>query len=241
LVANCDSAGKYEFRSTRIKSVGPICFQNNGNDFYDIRLTHQEDRERVPNSSSAYHREVVCEGESSTVVSRIYSPWGSSVIRSNGRDPCVQRQGDLLLSVDLKGRHQASQLGLGESGDVILGTLRDDGVMSAEMVTRLPSWAIEGREASLLNAANDRSSRNSSGSAAIKVLISPADMPFKQYHMSSTQQARARDTNSPMIICRKRKTIPTKVVHTNAVLGDSVDLVREARKRLCYTGSHHRP
>ncbi|KAI0376424.1 hypothetical protein F5Y04DRAFT_209945 [Hypomontagnella monticulosa] len=225
------SNGSQQFRATNMPRNEELCFQNNGNDLYGIHLSYK-DWGKVPGARPIYDTERSHGVKLNNMVMQFDRPRGSKIINCGRGNLHVQRQGDIIHLTDDNGSVSASQLRMNAGGEVVFGTLRDDGKMSAELITRLPYWALEDREVSLLksNGVNNDTER--------RILISPSNEPFKRHSLIRDQNQGTTSTNTPMVINRKRKTIPTEVryVDNRSLSSNRIDYPDKRRKRI-YTGA----
>jgi hypothetical protein len=118
---------------------------------------------------------------------------------------------------------------MSSKGDVVVGTFREDGVATAELITRLPQRGIRDRDASLLIV------DDADGTRDRQVMVTPNDRPFKRHHAYVSDNCGEKDLDSPFLLTRQRNTIPTRMFSVRGALEDGLDLAGEARKRICYS------
>ncbi|KAI1123005.1 hypothetical protein F5Y10DRAFT_270507 [Nemania abortiva] len=214
------------FKFTFVDSTAPLYFMNNATYFYDIRLPDRA-RSSMGHRNDLEHSKFRRPASSALAVRPRVGDPSNSMIGINGC-PVVHQQGELLRYTDEQGVQYARQLDLDNMGNVVLGTLRGDGLGRAEMITRLPSWATRDRQASLLDAAHGDEGEER------KIMIEPNKRPFKRHHVRISNESSEEPTNAPFLLTRQRDTIPAKTFHARLAPGETLDLVGQARKRICY-------
>ncbi len=98
-----------------------------------------------------------------------------------------------MAHVDDTGARFITQLRDPGGSGLVLSTLREDGHVTAEMVTRLPAEIAEDYEATLLTAEDPGFRR---------LLVCPGNRPFKEHSLDASEL-------SPLVLDRDTRTIPT--------------------------------
>lgn len=143
--------------------------------------------------------------------------------------PPVQRAGEISKCIDESGLRTMSQLNSSTNGNVILATVREDGVMKAEMLTRLPKSIAEDHEATLLTTHRSESSRAPDSRA---IFLDRADQPFRMHHIPIQGEIQRSQEQLPLLIRRDIVTIPKIVSGETRVPGMHGNLTYVPRKRL---------
>ncbi|KAH8901103.1 hypothetical protein GQ53DRAFT_835048 [Thozetella sp. PMI_491] len=154
-----------------------------------------------------------------------------------GTQPNLQNLGEVSSFVDGSGFRAVSQLQDSGNGGIVLATLREDGIIKAEMVTRLPEQISNDYDASLLSTSEQHDEN------IHRIYLTPPDRPFMRFQVPSRKN---RDDSSltfdsPMVIHRARNTVPTIIGHGQYMLGEDICFAEPPRKRLPYFEEDRNP
>ncbi|KAF2185894.1 hypothetical protein K469DRAFT_687714 [Zopfia rhizophila CBS 207.26] len=205
-------------------------FSDCGRYFCDLPLSSfrvfQEcvDSEMQSSNRRKYQGDVV--PHSKSVKSRTLASTLSHSRPLNENKPAVQTAGTLIGAADATGMHAISDLEQVTAGAVILQTLREDGLMTSATLTQLPAWAADA-PAALLNSQDDDSDNQRD---MVRIVLNQPGENFQKYYISA--QSRARPVELPVILERKRDTIPIFYGRGACTDQGEIRFTGEVRKRL---------
>jgi hypothetical protein len=118
---------------------------------------------------------------------------------SHGPVPMTQESNTLIFGRDQQGMSSISELQqVVDEGALVLQTMREDGVMTSETLTRLPKLVASNYQAALLKPFDD------DGTGKVGVVLNRSTRPFQSYRSDEVS-----DPLLPTILERDRSTITT--------------------------------
>ncbi|KAH6889381.1 hypothetical protein B0T10DRAFT_51746 [Thelonectria olida] len=144
--------------------------------------------------------------------------------------PSVRAMGEVFSTVDASGAASISQLGNTGNAEVVLTTLREDGLMTAETVTRLPRNMARDYKASLL-------STNEEGPPQQRwIFLDREDQPFRYHRLENDEVS---GVQFPIVLDRQQSTIPTAIGRGSYTLEEGFQVTDHPRKRLGWFEDDH--
>jgi hypothetical protein len=148
---------------------------------------------------------------------------------SHGPVPMTQESNSLIFGRDQQGMINISELQqVVDEGALVLHTMREDGVMTSETLTRLPKWAASNYQAALLKPFDD------DGTGKVSIVLNRAARPFQSYCSDEVS-----DPLLPTVLERNKSTITTFEGTGTYSLQGGMRFQGMSRKRLGWNEDNH--
>ena len=147
-------------------------------------------------------------------------------IVSTTQNSAVQHTSSIVSRMDSAGLRTISTLRDSPTGALTLQTLREDGLMASQTITRLPKWVMDSGKAVVLNdlAGEDNCS--------ITVLVNRAPKSFESHKVGVGQPNVPSELQLPLVLERHRETIPTFVGEGHYSTVNGLEFLNRPLKRL---------
>lgn len=225
-----------------------LAFDHDGEYFCGVRVMAEPDM-TTPAPGAVLNSPALLQSESlsSTVLptktaQRSSNSLGSDRIPFLPSHPTIQRQGETTSYLDTSGYRSVSRLDRSGRGAVVLQTLREDGKLKTEMLTRLPQHIDSDYTASVLrigSATNAKPGAPATEKSTSVLFLDRENRPFQKYklpHEPDVGDGETAAVQLPLILHRKRESIPT--VHGKGFydVDRGIGMLTGGRKRLVNRG-----